>query len=64
MTSAQSLGWGLIGASDIARTRMIAAITGQPDSRVVAVMSSSMERARQFAHKAMRVDRLSGFRFR
>src|SRR6266516_3814338 len=49
MTSAQSLGWGLIGASDIARTRMIPAITAQPDSRVVAMMSRSIERARQFA---------------
>jgi 1,5-anhydro-D-fructose reductase (1,5-anhydro-D-mannitol-forming) len=50
MTSAPPLGWGLIGASDIAATRMIPAIAAQPDSRVVAVMSSTMERARQFAH--------------
>ena len=32
-----TLGWGLIGASDIAQTRMIPAINAQPDSRVVAV---------------------------
>jgi 1,5-anhydro-D-fructose reductase (1,5-anhydro-D-mannitol-forming) len=50
MTSAPPLGWGLIGASDIAATRMIPAIAAQPDSRAVAVMSSTMERARQFAH--------------
>jgi 1,5-anhydro-D-fructose reductase (1,5-anhydro-D-mannitol-forming) len=43
------LGWGLIGASDIAQTRMIPAINVQPDSRVVAVMSSQLERARQYA---------------
>ena len=34
---ARVLGWGLIGASDIAQTRMIPAINAQPDSRVVAV---------------------------
>jgi 1,5-anhydro-D-fructose reductase (1,5-anhydro-D-mannitol-forming) len=44
-----SLGWGLIGASDIARTRMIEAIRAQPDSDVVAVMSSDAERARRYA---------------
>jgi len=44
-----TLGWGLIGASDIAQTRMIPAINAQPDSRVVAVMSSQLERARQYA---------------
>src|ERR671933_261525 len=50
MSSARARGWGLIGASDIAATRMIPAIAAQPDSRVVAVMSSTIERARQFAH--------------
>jgi 1,5-anhydro-D-fructose reductase (1,5-anhydro-D-mannitol-forming) len=50
MRSAPALGWGLIGASDIAATRMIPAIAAQPASRVVAVMSSTIERARQFAH--------------
>src|SRR5438876_10244922 len=49
MTSAQPLGWGLIGASDIAQTRMIPAINAQPESRVVAVMSSQLERARHYA---------------
>ncbi len=49
MTSATPLGWSLIGASDIAETRMIPAIVAQPDSRVVAVMSSSAERARDYA---------------
>jgi 1,5-anhydro-D-fructose reductase (1,5-anhydro-D-mannitol-forming) len=51
MTQQQKLGWGLIGASDIARTRMVAAINAQPDSRVTAVMSSSAERAAAFAEQ-------------
>jgi 1,5-anhydro-D-fructose reductase (1,5-anhydro-D-mannitol-forming) len=50
MKSTPALGWGLIGASDIAATRMIPAIAAQSNSRVVAVLSSTIERARQFAH--------------
>jgi 1,5-anhydro-D-fructose reductase (1,5-anhydro-D-mannitol-forming) len=49
MADKKSIGWGLIGASDIAKTRMIGAIKGQPDSAVVAVMSMSEERARRYA---------------
>jgi 1,5-anhydro-D-fructose reductase (1,5-anhydro-D-mannitol-forming) len=49
MSTSRPLGWGLIGASDIARTRMIEAIRAQPDSVVVAVMSSQLERARGYA---------------
>ena len=49
MTNSKRLGWGLIGASDIAKTRMIEAIKGQPDSAVVAVMSTSEERAKRYA---------------
>jgi 1,5-anhydro-D-fructose reductase (1,5-anhydro-D-mannitol-forming) len=49
MTGTQKLGWALIGASDIAKTRMIEAINGQPDSEVVAVMSTSEERAKRYA---------------
>ena len=49
MTKRKKLGWGLIGASDIAKTRMIEAINGDPDSTVVAVMSSSKERAKAYA---------------
>lgn len=49
MNSLTSPGWGLVGASDIAATRMIPAINAQPDSRVVSVMSSNSERARGFA---------------
>ena len=49
MTATNALGWGLIGASDIAATRMISAINIQPDSTVVAVKSSSPERARRYA---------------
>jgi 1,5-anhydro-D-fructose reductase (1,5-anhydro-D-mannitol-forming) len=49
MADSKKLGWGLIGASDIAKTRMIEAINGQPDSAVVAVMSTSEERAKRYA---------------
>jgi 1,5-anhydro-D-fructose reductase (1,5-anhydro-D-mannitol-forming) len=49
MTNNRNLGWGFIGASDIAKTRMLEAINSQPDSRVVAVMSSSAARAKQYA---------------
>jgi 1,5-anhydro-D-fructose reductase (1,5-anhydro-D-mannitol-forming) len=49
MMNSRKLGWGLIGASDIARTRMIEAVNSQQDSAVVAVMSSSDERARRYA---------------
>jgi 1,5-anhydro-D-fructose reductase (1,5-anhydro-D-mannitol-forming) len=49
MMDSRKLGWGLIGASDIARTRMIEAVNSQQDSAVVAVMSSSDERARRYA---------------
>ena len=36
----EKLGWGLIGASTIAKEHMIGAIRAQPDGEVVAVMSS------------------------
>ena len=49
MESDKKLAWGLIGASDIASTRMIPAINAQPDSHVVAVMSSNLERAQKYA---------------
>jgi 1,5-anhydro-D-fructose reductase (1,5-anhydro-D-mannitol-forming) len=52
MSNRRQLGWGLIGASDIARTRMIEAIRAQPDSDVVAVMSSQLDRARSYAAEA------------
>jgi 1,5-anhydro-D-fructose reductase (1,5-anhydro-D-mannitol-forming) len=41
--------WGLIGASTIAREYMIPAIRANPDSRVSAVYSSSLERGEAFA---------------
>jgi 1,5-anhydro-D-fructose reductase (1,5-anhydro-D-mannitol-forming) len=44
-----SLNWGLIGASDIAKTRMIPAIRSRPDSTITAVLSSSAERAKSYA---------------
>jgi 1,5-anhydro-D-fructose reductase (1,5-anhydro-D-mannitol-forming) len=43
------LQWALIGASDIAKTRMIKAINTQPDSRVTAVFSSNADRAKAYA---------------
>jgi 1,5-anhydro-D-fructose reductase (1,5-anhydro-D-mannitol-forming) len=45
----QALGWGLIGASTIAREWMIGAIRAQPGNQVLAVMSSDPARARQYA---------------
>ena len=45
------IGWGLIGASTIASEHMIAAIRAQQGHEVVAVASSSAERARDFASK-------------
>src|SRR6266508_3604898 len=48
MRNERPLGWGRIGASDIARTLVIAAVREQPDSDVVAVMSNQIERARSY----------------
>jgi 1,5-anhydro-D-fructose reductase (1,5-anhydro-D-mannitol-forming) len=49
MTAERVLGWGLIGASTIARSYMVDAINAQPNGRVVAVTSSDPERGRRFA---------------
>jgi len=49
MAGERNLGWGLIGASTIARSWMIPAINAQPNSRVVAVASSDPARGRRFA---------------
>lgn len=49
--SKKSIGWGLIGASNIAGEHMIGAIRAQLGHEVVSVMSSSVERAQQFAKK-------------
>jgi 1,5-anhydro-D-fructose reductase (1,5-anhydro-D-mannitol-forming) len=46
-----TLNWGLIGASDIAQTRMIPAIRSQADAAVSAVLSSSAERAKSYAEE-------------
>ena len=45
------LGWGLIGASDVARSRLIPAINSFPDSKVVAVYSRDSERAKTYARE-------------
>ena len=49
MTRTGKLGWGLIGASNIASEWMIPAINAATDSEVVAVLSSSADRAASFA---------------
>jgi len=46
---AHKLGWGLVGASTIAREWMIGAIRAQPGNEVVAVMSSDAQRGAAFA---------------
>ncbi|PZV33616.1 Gfo/Idh/MocA family protein [Mesorhizobium kowhaii] len=46
-----SVRWGLIGASTIARQFMINAIRAQGDGEIVAVMSSSPERATDYARE-------------
>ncbi len=45
----KAIGWGLIGASTIAREWMVEAIRAQPGNDVVAVMSADPDRARTFA---------------
>lgn len=41
--------WGIVGASNIARSWMIRAINAQPDAKVAAVYSSSPQRAKSYA---------------
>ncbi len=50
-TKQEKLRWGLIGASDIAETRMIPAINAQPDSMVHSVVSGNAEYAKLYAKK-------------
>jgi len=52
MGQEMNTGWGLIGASTIARQYMVDAIRAQPGHFVQAVMSSSQERANTFATHA------------
>ena len=47
---AASLGWGLIGASTIAREWVIGAIRAQPGNEVLTVMSTDPARATSSAH--------------
>ena len=49
MRNSDKIGWGLIGASTIAKSYMIGAINVQPNAKVVAVMSSDPARARAYA---------------
>jgi 1,5-anhydro-D-fructose reductase (1,5-anhydro-D-mannitol-forming) len=51
MPSNTSIHWGLIGASDIAKTRMIPAMRTLPDCQVTAVLSSSPSRAKAYANE-------------
>jgi 1,5-anhydro-D-fructose reductase (1,5-anhydro-D-mannitol-forming) len=48
---AAEVGWGIIGASAIARTYMVDAIRSAPDARLLAVASRSLERAERFARE-------------
>ncbi|MFL5759348.1 MAG: Gfo/Idh/MocA family protein [Thermomicrobiales bacterium] len=48
----KQLGWGLIGASNVARGRMIPAIASDPNSHVAGIVSSDPARARAFAAEA------------
>jgi 1,5-anhydro-D-fructose reductase (1,5-anhydro-D-mannitol-forming) len=47
----QPLGWGLIGASNIAREWVIDAIRAQPGNEVVAVLSTDARRGNDFARE-------------
>jgi 1,5-anhydro-D-fructose reductase (1,5-anhydro-D-mannitol-forming) len=49
MAQGAAVGWGLIGASTIAKEWMIAAIRAQAGHEVVAVMSTSSQRGQTFA---------------
>jgi len=49
MSGSRSIGWGLIGASTIARSYMVAAINSQPNAKAVAIMSGDRARASSFA---------------
>ncbi len=51
MSESNILGWGLVGASNVARNRLVNAINSQPDSRVAAVMSRDLNRAQAFARE-------------
>lgn len=59
-----TIGFGFIGASDIAKHKMLAAIRNTPDCEVVSVYSSNLERGRayaaatQIAHAASSLDDL------
>jgi 1,5-anhydro-D-fructose reductase (1,5-anhydro-D-mannitol-forming) len=46
---AETVGWGLIGASNVAREWVIGAIRSQPGNKVVTVMSSDADRAAAYA---------------
>jgi 1,5-anhydro-D-fructose reductase (1,5-anhydro-D-mannitol-forming) len=50
-TKEQKLRWGLVGASDIAETRMIPAINAQADSVVHSVISGNAARAKSYAER-------------
>lgn len=47
-----TIGFGFIGASDIAKNKMLSAIRQQPDCEVVSVYSSNPERGRAYAAEA------------
>ncbi len=47
----KSVGWGVVGCSDIVERRAGDAIRSQPDSRIVAFHSRRLDRARAFAER-------------
>jgi 1,5-anhydro-D-fructose reductase (1,5-anhydro-D-mannitol-forming) len=49
--ASSSLGWAVIGTGWMARTHMVHAINAAPGSRVVAVLSSSQQRAESFTQE-------------
>jgi 1,5-anhydro-D-fructose reductase (1,5-anhydro-D-mannitol-forming) len=51
VSEGDKIGWGLVGASTIARQFMVPAIRSQADSRVVAVLSAQKERGERFAEE-------------
>jgi 1,5-anhydro-D-fructose reductase (1,5-anhydro-D-mannitol-forming) len=51
MNEDKILKWGIVGASNIARSWMINAINAQPDAKVVAVYSSNPQRAKSYAEE-------------
>lgn len=46
-----TIGWGIVGCSDIVRKRAAKAILAQPDSRIAAFFSNDLQLAEEHAHR-------------